>query len=78
MTHTPTTGFVNVGEFFVCNCGVRLAKCVAPGVYETLKKDAGQSITITSQAVGGMVKIKCGKCGRGFNCLNIQENIYLS
>ena len=78
MAYQPTKGFVNVGEFFVCDCGIRLAKCVASGVYESLKKDGGQSSTITSQAVGGIVRIKCNKCGRGLNHINVQDELKMS
>ena len=71
----PTTGIVNVGEFFVCNCGMRLAKHVRDGVYETIRRDSGQSTTVTSQAVGGVVSIQCNKCSRGMDYLHIQETL---
>ena len=78
MVYQPTTGFVNVGEFFVCNCGVRLVKCTAPGVYESLKKDNGRTSTVTCQAIGGTVKIKCNKCERGMDYIHIQEELKIN
>ena len=73
MVYQPTKGMLNVGDLFVCDCGVPIAKCTAPGVFESLIRAGGNISTITSQAVGGIVKIKCKKCLRGVNHIHTQE-----
>ena len=75
MNHQPTTGYVKVGDFFVCNCRVRLAKHISSGMYEILRRDNGQSITLSCQAVGGIIKVKCNKCGRGFNYISVRDTM---
>lgn len=72
---TPTTGYVSEGEFFVCNCGIPLAKNLGHGRYEIMKRQNGQVAKITTQTINGMMKVKCDTCGRGFNYINIQESI---
>ena len=69
---TPTTGYVKVGEMFVCNCGVPLAKHTENG-YELLKYSRGQPVKIKVE-FGAMLRVKCEKCGRGFAHLRIQDS----
>lgn len=69
----PTTGMVNPGEYFVCNCGVPLAKCFEDG-YEILKYHQGKPIKMKI-TYGSMIRVKCEVCGRGFAILNLYENI---
>ena len=69
----PTTGMVNVGECFVCNCGIPLAKCLEDG-YELLKYYSGKQIKIKI-TYDSMIRVKCGVCGRGFAVINLQEKI---
>lgn len=69
---TPTTGYVKVGEMFVCNCGIPLAKHTEKG-YELIKYSRGQSVKIKVE-FGSMIQMKCEKCGRGFACLRIKDS----
>ena len=66
---SPTAGFVKVGEFFVCNCGLRIAKKTREG-YQFAKNQRGQSIKIRME-FDHTGKIKCEKCDRGFNCIKL-------
>lgn len=74
---TPTTGYVPIGEFFVCNCGVPLAKRMPSG-YELMKRDQGQVVKVTTQVTNGTIKIKCEKCGRGLNTIDARDSIGLT
>lgn len=76
MSHfIPTTGFVNIGEFFVCNCGTPLAKRTGLHEYELIKFHDGQKTVIKTQFEGGMMRIKCKKCSRGFVYIQLKESI---
>lgn len=72
---TPTTGFVNIGEFFVCNCRVPLVKRTGLHEYEIVRYHGGQRVIMKSQFEGGVTKIKCKICGRGFNYIQLKETI---
>ncbi len=73
----PTTGFVDIGELFVCNCNIPLAKRTGLHEYELIKFHNGQRVTINTQFEGGMTRIKCKKCGRGFVYIQVKESIGL-
>ena len=70
----PTTGPVNIGELFVCNCGIPLAKRTGIREYELVKIHNKERVPIKIE-IGDMVKISCEICGRGFAFLRIVENI---
>ncbi len=72
---TPTTGFVNIGEFFVCNCRVPLAKRTGLHEYQLIKFHSGKKVTITTQFDGGIFRVKCETCSRGFNYVQLKESI---
>jgi len=71
----PTTGFVNIGDFFVCNCRVPLAKRTGLHEYQLIKFHSGKKVTITTQFDGGIFRVKCETCGRGFNYIQLRESI---
>jgi len=73
----PTTGFVDIGEYFVCNCGVPLAKFIDSG-WEIMKRDQGQVVKFTTKVTNGTIKIKCGVCERGMNFINITDSLSIS
>lgn len=73
MKFEPTTGMVNVGEYFVCNCSIPLAKCLEDG-YELLKYHNGKPIKI-KVTYDSMIRVKCEVCGRGFAIINLEERL---
>ena len=72
---TPTKGFVNIGEFFVCNCGIPLVKRTGLHEYEWIKFHNNQRVAMRTQFEGGIMRIKCPKCGRGLNYIQLKETI---
>ncbi len=72
---TPTTGFVGIGDFFVCNCGIPLVKRTGLHEYEWVKFHNGQRVAIKTQFDGEIMRIKCQKCGRGLNYIQLKESI---
>lgn len=74
---TPTTGFVHVGELFVCNCGIPLARNMGGKGYELIRFHDGKQVKIQMQ-FGDFLKVKCPTCGRGFNHHVIHETIGMS
>ena len=78
MTHfTPTTGFVNIGEFFVCNCSIPLAKRTGLHEYEVIRYHNGKRTAVTQRfdGEGYVFGMKCQTCGRGFNYIIVKETI---
>lgn len=69
----PTTNIVNIGEYFVCNCSVPLAKCTEEG-YELLKYHNGKPIKVKI-TFDSMLRVKCEICGRGFAIINVSESM---
>lgn len=65
----PTTGYVKVGEYFVCDCRIPLSKRTEKG-YELLKYHHGKPIKIKTE-FDGMMRVICEKCGRGFAHLKL-------
>ena len=70
----PTTGFVDIGEFFVCNCGIPLAKRTGLHEYEIIRYHDGKRTAVTTQ-FDSMFRVKCKTCNRGFNYIILKETI---
>ena len=73
MALQPTTGFVNIGEIFVCKCGIPLAKKTGPHSYEMMKFHAGKKVLIEQDIPNGMVR--CPICKRGFAHITVTERL---
>ena len=73
MALQPTTGPVPIGGFFVCNCGIPLAKKTGPHSYEMMKFYAGQKIIFEQDVIQGVTR--CPTCGRGFGHITAAETI---
>lgn len=73
MSLQPTTDFVPIGGFFVCNCGIPLAKKTGPHSYEMMKFHAGKKILIEEDITNGIVR--CPVCKRGFGHVTVAERL---
>ena len=72
----PTRGFVKIGEFFVCDCGIPLAKRTGIHEYEIIRYHNGKQTKMKTE-FDGMFHVKCETCNRGFAYLIVKEEIKL-
>ena len=69
----PTTGYVDIGELFVCNCGIPIARRTGAHHYDLIRFHDGRKTSVNLEISNG--RIGCEVCGRGFAYITVTENI---
>jgi len=68
----PTTGkALPVGNLFVCDCGIPLARRTGVREFEIIKFHRGQRSVVKTEFFDGSFDVACPACGRGFQFVHV-------